>query len=106
MAERSFPVPDLGEGLIEATVLEWLVAVGEQVERGEPVVEVETTKSAIEIPSPIAGIVSVLHGEPGMVIPVGQPLISFTVPDDEAGIVGTIPEQKTRRRVRLHKPDA
>ena len=55
MAEISFPLPDLGEGLIEATVLEWLVSPGEQVERNQPLVEVETTKSAVELPSPQAG---------------------------------------------------
>ena len=55
MAEISFPLPDLGEGLIEATVLEWLVSPGDQVERNQPLVEVETTKSAVELPSPQAG---------------------------------------------------
>ena len=47
MAEISFPLPDLGEGLIEATVLEWLVSPGDQVDRNQPLVEVETTKSAV-----------------------------------------------------------
>ena len=65
MAEISFPLPDLGEGLIEATVLEWLVAEGDQVERNQPLVEVETTKSAVELPSPQAGKVVRVYGEPG-----------------------------------------
>ena len=65
MAEISFPLPDLGEGLIEATVLEWLVEPGDQVERNQPLVEVETTKSAVELPSPQAGKVVRIHGGPG-----------------------------------------
>jgi len=102
VAEISFPLPDLGEGLIEATVLEWLVAEGEQIERNHPLVEVETTKSAVELPSPQAGKVLRVYGEPGDIIKVGEPLIVFEVPDDTAGIVGTVPqEQAPKRRVRL-----
>ncbi|MHA7142984.1 MULTISPECIES: biotin/lipoyl-containing protein [unclassified Arthrobacter] len=102
MAELSFPLPDLGEGLIEATVLEWLVAVGDTVERNQPLVEVETTKSAVELPSPQAGTVVRVHGEPGDVVKVGDPLIVFEVPDNTAGIVGTVPEERApKRRVRL-----
>ena len=102
MAEVSFPLPDLGEGLIEATVLEWFVAPGDQVERNQPLVEVETSKSAVELPSPQAGIVARIHGEPGEKINVGEPLVVFEVPDNTAGIVGTVPEEApARRRVRL-----
>ncbi|GAA1341211.1 biotin/lipoyl-containing protein [Arthrobacter roseus] len=102
MAEISFPLPDLGEGLIEATILEWIVAVGDQVERNQPLVEVETTKSAVELPSPQSGKVLRIHGEAGEKINVGEPLIVFEVPDDTAGIVGTVPEEKApKRRVRL-----
>lgn len=102
MAEISFPLPDLGEGLIEATVLEWLVSAGDQVERNQPLVEVETTKSAVELPSPQAGKVVRVYGEPGAKINVGEPLIIFEVPDNTAGIVGTVPvEAAPKRRVRL-----
>lgn len=102
MAELSFPLPDLGEGLIDATVLEWFVAVGDQVERNQPLVELETTKSAIELPSPQAGKVVRIFGEAGDSINVGEPLIVFEVPDDTAGIVGTVPVETTpKRRVRL-----
>lgn len=102
MAELSFPLPDLGEGLIEATVLEWLVTVGDTVERNQPLVEVETTKSAVELPSPQAGVVVRVYGEPGETVSVGDPLIVFQVPDNTAGIVGTVPqEQAPKRRVRL-----
>jgi pyruvate/2-oxoglutarate dehydrogenase complex dihydrolipoamide acyltransferase (E2) component len=102
VAELSFPLPDLGEGLIEATILEWLVAEGDQVERNQPMVEVETTKSSLELPSPQAGKVLRVYGEPGGTVNVGEPLIVFEVADDTAGIVGTVPAQDApKRRVRL-----
>ncbi|MDQ0099498.1 biotin/lipoyl-containing protein [Arthrobacter bambusae] len=102
MAEISFPLPDLGEGLIEATVLEWLVSPGDQVERNQPLVELETSKSALELPSPQAGKVIRIHGAPGETINVGEPLVVFEVPDNTAGIVGTVPKDDApKRRVRL-----
>ncbi|MBT8161554.1 MULTISPECIES: biotin/lipoyl-containing protein [Arthrobacter] len=102
MAEISFPLPDLGEGLIEATVLDWLVSPGDQVERNQPLVEVETSKSALELPSPQAGKVIRIHGAPGETINVGEPLVVFEVPDNTAGIVGTVPKDDApKRRVRL-----
>lgn len=106
MAEISFNLPDLGEGLIEAKVLEWLVAVGDHVERGEPIVELETTKSAVELPSPRSGTVLRLHAEEDTDLKVGETLITFEVPDDAAGIVGTVPQEEApKRRVRLQLPD-
>lgn len=106
MAEVTFPLPDLGEGLLSATVLDWLVAEGDFVERNAPLVELETTKSAVEIPSPQAGRVARLHVGVGEELAVGEPLVTFTVDDDTAGIVGTVPEEtKPRRRVRLTVPE-
>ena len=107
MAEKSFPLPDLGEGLIDATILEWLVKPGDRIERNDPLVEVETTKSALELPSPMSGVVKTLHAESGDVVLVGSPLVTFETPDAEAGIVGTVPAQKapTRSRVRLSVPE-
>ncbi len=106
MAELTFDLPDLGEGLQEATVLEWLVAEGAFVERGAPLVEVETTKSAVELPSPQSGVVARLHAAEGEILEVGRPLVTFAVEDDQAGIVGTVPaEEAPRRRVRLSLPE-
>jgi len=106
VAERSFPLPDLGEGLIDATIIEWLVTVGEYVERNAPLVEVETTKSAIEIPSPMSGVVKQLHAGEGEALEVGRPLVTFEVPDEQAGIVGTVPTaEEGERRVRLSIPE-
>jgi pyruvate dehydrogenase E2 component (dihydrolipoamide acetyltransferase) len=107
VAEKSFPLPDLGEGLIDATILEWLVKPGDRIERNDALVEVETTKSALELPSPMSGVVKTLHGSSGDVVKVGEPLVTFETPDAEAGIVGTVPAEAapTRSRVRLSVPE-
>jgi 2-oxoisovalerate dehydrogenase E2 component (dihydrolipoyl transacylase) len=73
-----FLLPDLGEGLTEAELVNWLVAVGDEIRVDQPVAEVETAKSMVEVPSPYAGTVAVLHGEPGQMLDVGKPLISVT----------------------------
>src|SRR3954469_21390426 len=65
VAEITFDLPDLGEGLQEATVLEWLVEAGDFVERNAPLVEVETTKSAVELPSPQSGTIARFHVQEG-----------------------------------------
>src|SRR6476469_10515086 len=75
---KVFLLPDLGEGLTEAELLNWLVAVGDQIRVDQPVAEVETAKSMVEVPSPYAGTVAELHGEPGQTLDVGKPLISVT----------------------------
>ncbi len=80
---NTFQLPDLGEGLTEAEIVRWLVKVGDVVTVDAPVVEVETAKSVVELPSPYAGVVEELHGEPGTVIPVGKPLI--TIAEVDAG---------------------
>lgn len=73
---KVFLLPDLGEGLTEAELVNWLVAVGDEIRVDQPIAEVETAKSMVEVPSPYAGTVAVLHGEPGQTLDVGKPLIS------------------------------
>jgi len=75
---RVFLLPDLGEGLTEAELVAWHVAVGDEIAVDQPIAEVETAKSAVEVPSPYAGIVAELHGQPGETLDVGKPLISVT----------------------------
>ena len=77
--QRVFTMPDLGEGLEEGRIVEWLVRAGDQVALNQPLVEVETAKAAVEIPSPFAGRVATLHGEEGNDVPVGEPLVTFEV---------------------------
>ncbi|WP_016996682.1 biotin/lipoyl-containing protein [Kocuria atrinae] len=72
------PSADLGEGLTEADILHWLVAEGDTVAMDQPIVEVETAKSAVEIPSPFEGTVHQLHGAEGETLTVGQSLISVS----------------------------
>jgi 2-oxoisovalerate dehydrogenase E2 component (dihydrolipoyl transacylase) len=71
-----FLLPDLGEGLEEAEIIEWRVQVGDQVTIDQAVVEVETAKAAVEVPVPFAGTVTALHADPGTTVAVGQPLVS------------------------------
>jgi pyruvate dehydrogenase E2 component (dihydrolipoamide acetyltransferase) len=77
MSGRVFTMPDLGEGLEEGEIVAWLVEVGDTVALNQPLVEIETAKAAVEIPSPFAGVVTALHGTPGGSIPVGEPLVTF-----------------------------
>ncbi|TMK91789.1 MAG: 2-oxo acid dehydrogenase subunit E2 [Actinobacteria bacterium] len=79
MAERVFAMPDLGEGLEEGRIVRWLVAEGATVELNQPLVEVETAKAVVEIPSPFAGVIQALHGSDGEDVPVGRPLVTFEV---------------------------
>jgi pyruvate dehydrogenase E2 component (dihydrolipoamide acetyltransferase) len=73
---REFPLPDLGEGLTEAEIVQWLVKEGDTVDLNQPFVEVETEKALVEIPSPFAGTVEKLHGDVGEKVQVGSPLIT------------------------------
>jgi pyruvate dehydrogenase E2 component (dihydrolipoamide acetyltransferase) len=74
-------LPDLGEGLTEAEVIEWHVAPGDEVQVDQIVVTVETAKASVELPCPYAGTVLSLHGEPGTVLEVGKPLLSIGTPE-------------------------
>jgi 2-oxoisovalerate dehydrogenase E2 component (dihydrolipoyl transacylase) len=79
MPERTFDLPDLGEGLEDAELVEWKVTEGDEVELNQPLVDVNTAKALVEIPSPFAGKVTKLHGTAGDVVKVGQPLVTFDV---------------------------
>ncbi|SDK98185.1 pyruvate dehydrogenase E2 component (dihydrolipoamide acetyltransferase) [Cryobacterium psychrotolerans] len=92
---RDFLLPDLGEGLTEAEVVNWLVAVGDTIAIDQPVIEVESAKSIVELPSPFGGVVEKLFGEVGEVIHAGSVLL--TVADDSAAVApapATVPPVK------------
>jgi 2-oxoisovalerate dehydrogenase E2 component (dihydrolipoyl transacylase) len=101
-----FKLPDLGEGLAEAEILEWHVKVGDHVQVDQPMVSVETAKAVVEVPAPYSGVVTAVHGAPGDIVPTGAPLIEF----DSGTVVGNMPatsehelvESVTVGRVRLH----
>ncbi|MFJ8348431.1 dihydrolipoamide acetyltransferase family protein [Streptomyces sp. NPDC094153] len=83
-----FRLPDLGEGLTEAEVVRWLVEVGDVVAIDQPVVEVETAKAMVEVPCPYAGVVTARFGEEGAELPVGAPLLTVAVGEQDAAETG------------------
>jgi pyruvate dehydrogenase E2 component (dihydrolipoamide acetyltransferase) len=72
-----FLLPDLGEGLEEAQLVQWLVQVGDTVQLNQAICQVETAKALVDIPSPYAGKVRILHAQPGDTVLVGAPLITI-----------------------------
>ena len=83
MSERTFLLPDVGEGLVEAEIVTWKVSVGDVVTLNQPLVDIETAKAVVELPSPYAGTVVALHGNVGDVMEVGKPLVVFDVGGDD-----------------------
>ena len=81
-------LPDLGEGMAEAEIVSWQVAVGDHVTRDQIVVHVQTDKAEVELPVPASGTVTALGAAVGDIVPVGAPLLDL-VPDDGTILVGT-----------------
>jgi len=79
LSEEIFLLPDVGEGLTEAEIVTWKVNVGDVVVLNQPLVDIETAKATVELPSPYAGTVVTLHGNVGDVLEVHKPLITFEV---------------------------
>src|SRR6478752_8598645 len=96
---REFLLPDVGEGLTEAEVLTWHVAVGDHVTVNQPLVEIETAKAAVELPSPFAGVVTALHVESGAVVPVGTPIIAIATGSTETADAGAATPETKREAV-------
>ncbi|WP_084175690.1 2-oxo acid dehydrogenase subunit E2 [Brevundimonas bacteroides] len=88
-----FKLPDVGEGTAEAELVAWHVAVGDAVSEDQLLAEVMTDKATVELTSPVAGVVTALHGEAGMQVPVGGPLVRFDV--EGAGNVAAAPKAAT-----------
>ncbi|SDS83098.1 dihydrolipoamide acetyltransferase family protein [Actinoplanes derwentensis] len=104
MSARTFLLPDLGEGLTEAEIVRWLVAEGDIIEIDQPVVEVETAKAVVEVPSPHAGRVATRHAAEGTTLDVGSPLITVAEPGGSGNVLigyGTTPDKAA---VRHRKP--
>jgi len=83
MGIYAFKLPDIGEGVVEGEVVEWMVSVGDVVKEDDPILSVMTDKATVEIPSPVDGKVTKIIGEPGDILPVGEVCIEFEV--DGAG---------------------
>ena len=85
-----FKLPDVGEGTAEAELVAWHVTVGDTVAEDQLLAEVMTDKATVELTSPVAGVVTALHGEPGAQVPVGGPLVRFDV-EGKGNVVATAP---------------
>jgi pyruvate dehydrogenase E2 component (dihydrolipoamide acetyltransferase) len=90
---KIFKLPDLGEGLQEAEIVQWHVKVGDTVKTDQPMVSVETAKAIVDIPVPYDGKVTRLYGNPGDIAHIGAPLVAFEGEGEDAGagtVVGTV----------------
>jgi 2-oxoisovalerate dehydrogenase E2 component (dihydrolipoyl transacylase) len=90
---KLFSLPDLGEGLQDAEVVKWHVAVGDTVKLDQPLVSVETAKAIVDIPAPYAGSISRLYAAPGDIVHIGAPLVGFdgeSAQPDHGTVVGSI----------------
>lgn len=96
MSAFNFPLPDLGEGLTEATIVRWLVTEGQSVEVDTPLAEVETAKTTVELPSPYAGTVARLQVAENETVPVGSILITLEIVDSDTDSSPSEPETKDR----------
>ena len=95
MGTFAFKMPDIGEGVVEGEVVEWLVAVGDSVKEDDPILSVMTDKATVEIPSPVDGKVTKVIGEAGDILPVGVVCIEFEVDGDgNASASAPAPEAK------------
>ncbi|WP_197431289.1 biotin/lipoyl-containing protein [Halorubrum sp. CBA1125] len=103
MTIEEFRLPDVGEGVAEGELVEWLVAPGDRVEEGQPIAEVETDKALVEVPSRYDGVVEELFAEAGDVIPVGDVIISFRV--DESGETGDAADADASAATDEESPD-
>jgi len=84
-----FKLPDLGEGLTEGEIARWLVAEGQEIAEDDPLVEIQTDKTTVEIPSPAAGVVSRIFAAEGDVVPVGTVIVVI----DDGSVAAAEPEQ-------------
>lgn len=91
-----FRLPDIGEGLHEAEILQWFVKVGDVVAKDQPVVEVQTDKAAVEIATPVGGTVLRLGGDAGGIVKVGEILIAVATADqvETTGVIGAATTDK------------
>jgi 2-oxoisovalerate dehydrogenase E2 component (dihydrolipoyl transacylase) len=109
MGAQTFVLPDLGEGLTEAEIVRWLVAEGDEIKVDQAVVEVETAKSLVEVPSPYAGRVVTLHAPAGTTLDVGKPLITVGSAEGSGNVLigygtsgGTVTTRRRRPRAVVH----
>ncbi|WP_206956878.1 dihydrolipoamide acetyltransferase family protein [Trinickia acidisoli] len=94
-----FKLPDLGEGLQEAEIVEWHVNAGDEVKTDQPVVSVETAKAIVDIPSPQAGRIAKLYGKKGDIVHLGAALVGFEGEGGQADTGTVVGRMETSERV-------
>ncbi|MGY8754552.1 MAG: dihydrolipoamide acetyltransferase family protein [Candidatus Poseidoniales archaeon] len=99
MGVFAFKLPDIGEGVVEGEVVEWMVSVGDTVKEDYPILSVMTDKATVEIPSPTDGVVKSMVGEPGTILAVGQVCIEFDTDGDGTPQVEVVPEPVVEEEV-------
>lgn len=92
---KYFKLPDLGEGLTEAEIVEWHVKPGDNVKTDQLMLSVETAKAIVEVPSPQAGVIAACFGEAGDTVHIGEPLVEFIGEQEDSGtVVGDLTAQQ------------
>src|SRR4051794_41177570 len=99
----AFRLPDLGEGLTEGEVARWLVSEGDTIAEDDPLVEIQTDKTTVEIPSPASGLVAKIHVAEGEVVPVGTILVEIgaraaATREPEGPLAENVPAAEAARR--------
>ena len=87
---KFFKLPDLGEGLAEAEIVEWKVSAGDTVQVDQVLLSVETAKALVDVPSPVAGVIARLCGAEGDILHIGAPLVEFEGGEDDGTVVGKV----------------
>src|ERR1700722_18891470 len=98
MGVRSIKMPDVGEGVAEAEIVEWAVKVGDLVREDQVVAAVMTDKASVDIPTPVAGSVLALGGAVGDVLAVGSELIRIDAPGLPDALLPTVPKSRTHQQ--------
>src|SRR6187397_2001233 len=101
-----YKLPDVGEGLTEAEIVTWKVKVGDVIAINEIVVEIETAKSLVELPSPYAGTVTALMVPEGETVPVGTPIIAIGDPSEVSAAPPAAPSSDEAMEIDLSNPAA
>ncbi|CAN0623484.1 Dihydrolipoamide acetyltransferase component of pyruvate dehydrogenase complex [Burkholderia multivorans] len=103
---KIFKLPDLGEGLQEAEIIEWHVKAGDLIEADRPLLSVETAKAIVEIPSPQSGRIEKLFGQPGDIVHLGAPLVAFEGAGDDSDAGTVVGKVEVGARVVQEAPSA
>jgi len=102
--EFDFKLPDLGEGITEGEVVKWRVKEGDHVEEHQVVLEIETDKAIVEVPSPRSGKVTKISAKEGQTVNVGSTLMKVDTGEAEAGAIEQAPEKKVEEEKRTRQP--